>query len=162
MGVASIIRLTPQVELRNVVEALGILLGEPWKWEPRHRWVEVENCKATGCVTMPEFANIRIGSDPIKLGWLYHFEGENGNWRLMLPSSTARNIVLGRALVSLFGGEICYQDYNDKAKFKRPVPAWLKGKYSDQKFEAKHQALSKLKPITKEQIAAMEKYAAYH
>lgn len=161
MGVDTVIRLTPQAQVGNVAEAIGILLGEPWKWEAQHRWLEVENVKVKGNEDMPETASIFIGN-PIKLTWWYCFECSYGNWRAMYPRSDARAIAIGRALVGLFGGEVDYQAYDSShCDYRKPAPSWLLGKYSDKKFHAKYTAMSELKPLTIEDLHKVASYAAY-
>lgn len=54
-------------------------------------------------------------------GWYWHTEDENERFKQLTPGAHALAVAVGRRLVAFFGGQIIYNDTNDKINYKVAV-----------------------------------------
>lgn len=179
MGVDCKITLPNAARIDDVADVIGLLLGCKGTLEPldnngsihlKVAGVETKNSSITGC------AEINISNAPLGSGgksgnrwFFYHFEwsGQNkgdyntGQGRGIMPRSTAINIAMAKELVTFFGGSVDYNDCDDtEVDFKAPEQKDIRacdGKGWD-KFQRRMFAV---KQLTKAQITACQKHAAY-
>jgi len=180
MGVDTCLKLPAAVQIKDVANAIGILLGKKKTWtdcsdsdstraglaQPtEHGWANVEGVSMNAANTQVASAEIVIADIPKKYGsgwWLlYHFEFGNDGSRGMIGRSRAERICLHKRLAEFFGGECDYNDCDSiDPDYKGKPPKWL-GKTGDPEFHARQMALWNLKPMTRKEIEDCEQYASY-
>lgn len=171
MGVDTRIMLSPTTRLKDVVDVLNILVGNPQDWQDHGKsgWVTTHGIKAEPAgETLIECAKIS-GPSPITtplygetgtLYVLYHFETGTGH-RLLMPRCTAFWIAVGHGLVDLFGG---YLDYNDcdsiDVDYEQPS-FWNVTPEDNEAWDDFQRAKASVEPLELATIMQYERFASY-
>lgn len=158
MGVDTLIRVSTRAPLQYVAQSIALLLGEPGEWESNPRAFICKTVQAKpSCIA--ECATIEIQG---KHNFLWHWELDGGKCHGIMASSRAENIALGKALVSIWGGEVVFKDTGDcPPDFSAPAPDWLNQWEDGDGWESMQNVLSEIKPLTRKDIVACQKFAEY-
>lgn len=171
MGVDCRILLPADVRVKDVAMVMGILAGLPKEQMPLDggKWfVRVNGAKANGYgpgAALPGCAEITLSGkmvDRLKVHEvMYHFEAEHGV-RLLMPSSTPFWLAVGRGLVDFFGGDVDYNDWDDRdVDYHKEKPRQWNDSEEDAEWFAFQQAMFDVKPLTKADLKAMQPHAHY-
>ena len=173
MSVSTSISLPGSVQAREVAIVIGAALGFPLRREKLGGGGSYTECREVDliCSGQPGLALVRVPS--FKIGresfrgqsFLYHYEWESGpekgKGRGMLPNSNPLAIMIGRRLVSFFGGSLIYQDGNyDTPDFAVPEAPDLLHE-DDPEWTAFQERLFSVQPITPAELNAAKEWAAY-
>ncbi len=161
MGVDCRIYLPAKVRIHDVADVLAALHGcEVTKrvfsgtsggWAAHVFGVEVE------CGFVVSCAHIKFQDR----WFLYHFEFHNDGTRGIMPRSTASNIAAMKALADFFGGRVEYADCDDSnCDYYVDEQEDIAASDGDGWYRLQERKLA-VKPLTKEQIAECEQFAAY-
>jgi hypothetical protein len=181
MSVDTQVSLPAGTRLRDVADVIAILLGKPKSWtaiiesqgvlggsQTKHNlkqptekgWTEVEGITFKVSETQPECCTINI--DGIGSPWWFFYHFEFGKGPGMIGGSRAERICLHRKLADFFGGTVDYQDCDSKSvNYRVKPPAWTGRHDSDEHFHRLQMAKWNLQPMSQEEIAKCERYAAY-
>lgn len=172
MGVDVKLYVPPDVESGHVADFFAIKLGAKPKWNPEG-WVDVEgNPRAEGVSVVSAMDHIYLGpaadkyvEHPVRPSFHYasRFKGKNYN-QLMMKSTPVR-VALAVEAARFFGGVVVARDFDpdDFLRFKRTAPVDKYGLIPDDgaPWERYQKALSKLKPLTNEEVVEAAHFAAY-
>lgn len=162
MGVDCSISFPSRVRLHDVADVVAILCGAKAARKPLRGcdgayYAHIEGLKVKGCDSPAGCATI-IFEDQC---FLYHFEFGDFGERGIMPRSTAENIAMCKRLADFFGGRVDFSDCDSTEVdyFVEEQPdinasngaAWQR--LQDCKLA--------VQPLTDEEIAACEKFAAY-
>jgi hypothetical protein len=176
MGIDTRIHLPANVQVGDVAKVIGILAGLPpvktilEQCRRDDAWfVRVEGITVTGTLGVPEMASINLKGKLIDgqevHNVFYHFEDsdDRGDWRLLMPRSTAFWIAMGRRLIDFFGGYMDYADYDDeRVDYESPVKPWRENAPEDgAQWQAFQERVFNVIPLTKADIKACQQFAAY-
>jgi hypothetical protein len=164
MGVNCDITLPGNARVKDVAQVIGRLSGcaaEKKHFSQGGGWyteVKTVNVKPS---TMPECCYIYWQHNEDDRAVLYHFEWESSGNRGLSPNATAWWIAAAKRLVDFFGGSVDFSDCDsiDVDYAKEPSP--LNGASDGQEWEALHQAILDVQPITEAELDEAEKHAAY-
>jgi hypothetical protein len=168
MGVDCRLEMPGYVEVRDVAKAIGKLLGCKsiqeelgWGRPTRVDGVRVRNSSVVG------LAEIDVVTPVLRWLLLYHFQG-NGGTRAILMRSRAKHIALLKRLADVFGGTVDFDDCDetraDHVAPERPEKFCFGGDDPDASsaaWTAWQDELHAMEPLTEDEIAAFEQYAAY-
>lgn len=162
MGVDCRVTLPPEVQLIWVVKVIGAAAGCPVREEDRFLRVDGARAQVT---SIPEMASIVIDRQTVdgEAGHYvnYHFEGDDGGGtHVMIPPSTAFWIAVMRKVVDFFGGTIDYNDC-DETDVDYLIKGQKNASKTDEEWNALQDRLHTVKPVTKREWRACDKYAAY-
>ena len=168
MGVDCRIMLPDRVRVRDVAEVMGALTGLPVgkRFFDKNNEVQGWAAHVDGVIVRPSNT-----SSLCEIQWttpdnathfvLYFFELSEVVGRLMMPRSTAFWIAVGKRLVIFFGGELDYNDCDNKdVDYRRKrrtdcMPSDGKPWYRFQ------ERILKIVPITEAEYANAAKHSAY-
>ena len=164
----------------NVARVIAILAGNETTVKPLlgtcHWSTEVSGYKFKGSEHTPTIADLSFdhhvgehtgydGPDAnVQHSVFIHLESGVRNRKCMMPRATAFWLAMGRRLVRFFGGELFYQDceksWGDVPDYKSRARFSQIGE-DDETFQKIQNAMMRLKPITRKEMAEMEEFAAY-
>lgn len=172
MGTSCRIVLPSDVLIRDVADVMGILAGLPKHMDTLdNSGRQFQVCKVNGVkvknTTIPEMGQIILEGamvDGQKAHQVYyHYEGEHGTTRTLSPQSTALWIAIGRGLVYFFGGTMDYQDCDSvRVNFRKPKPRKWNDPESNKPYDDFQRAMFAVEPLTKADLNACKKWAAYN
>jgi hypothetical protein len=97
-----------------------------------------------------------------RYGIYYHFESGHRSARLLSARSTPFWIAAGRKVVDFFGGKIDFQDADEiRVDYSVKKPRRANNPEDGQAFQDFQEALRKVQPITKADLATARRYASY-
>lgn len=151
----------------EIGEVVWIAAGLPFKWESHSH-------------SGGTFHSVRIAAEPVTpsklpgLSWL-RFKGSSVDdddhqavihhdyWdgKLVSARGTPFWIAIGIKLVDFFGGWIDYRDDDDSFNDYQKEPVFVEEHDDKELFQAFHDALRAIKPITKEEFALAVPLSAY-
>lgn len=168
MGVDTRITLPPFVRVRDVADVIGILLGNQRRQVPLgsgYSAVRVDGVQIRSYGNMSslvECAEIQISSTHGPYTVMYHFEFEDRGNRGLMPRSRPDWLAVGVGLINFFGGEIDYNDCDDKDRdLFVPAKIQLARQSNDAVFDLVQRRKMELHPLTTSDVLAMTPYAAY-
>lgn len=160
MGVDTCIYIPDTVRIRDLANAIGILAGLKIETENEYKTVkgiEVKNSSVLGCVDI----DFKSPIDKENHNVMLHLEPKMRNYKLLMPRSTPFWLAIGIRLINHFGGLMDFNDSDaidfDESRQENP----LNGAYDGETWRMKQEELYSLEPMTKEEVNAMNKYAAY-
>lgn len=168
MGVDTRITLPENVRVSDVTRVIGIAAGlkpRRYYFSNGDGWcVDVPGSKVS-TTGVPEMVRIELFGDLIdgkkQHEVFYHYECEQGG-RLLNPRSTAFWIAVGKRLVDFFGGELIYNDCDNKVDYSVLAKPRIDNSPSDGHLWYNFQErLEKVVPITKEELKYFDSVAAY-
>ena len=95
--------------------------------------------------------------------YLYHFEVQGGQ-RLIMRRARAEAIALFCRLAQFFGGAVDFNDCDDQYDrfYERPMRRPVNDPEDGLMWNQLQEDLFNLKPLTEQEIAQYDEYAAYH
>lgn len=176
MGVDLNLYLPPIAEIEDVAEALAAMHGlkvERRELERGSFYAKVEGVKYTTSPCSPGYVIISFkipGRDDARsINFHYQLDKNSGaghsrGYRIVSMPSSPRNIAAAKRLLKLFGGRLIYQDCGlrtfGRPDAKRPTNN-LMAANDGAPWERKQTALLGVAPLTKAEVEAAHKHAAY-
>ncbi len=159
--------LPPNVSVRNVAAVIGVLLGARARKTDLGEGAYVADVAGvevrSSAAGMPECADINVippGAGHYRR-FLYHFELPDGR-RLLMPTSTAENVALAKALVDFFGGRLSYADHDETPDYVVPDKGDEENHPTDgEPWHRLQDRILALSPLTKKDVSACRAFAAY-
>jgi hypothetical protein len=167
MGVNARIYLPPPVRLDYVSIALAIAGGARWENFDLQEGTGVQAVRVPSldlrspggapCIAAVEFRDSMRNE---RRHLLYYFEFGDKGERGLMPASRPYWLAVGKKLVDTFGGRIDYSDFDDCHNDYEVENRWPED-WEDTAFVRLEDMLRAIQPVTREEIRAMEKFAAY-
>jgi hypothetical protein len=181
MGVNTVVYLPTDVSARGAQDVIGILAGLDVKArksdhsDTRFADVDGVEAKATSVESMTDIViragkghKLVDGDEVHSCSFHYGTRFRGKIWNMMYPKSTPFWIALSKKLIKFFGGIIVFRDsdyYRGKniMTAKRSCPVDRYGFIPDDgaPFQRLQDAIMKVKPLTKGDLAAAWKLSAY-
>lgn len=180
MGIDLKLTLPANVTVSAVADVLGRLLGCPVVRRPlsagggpesRGAWSADVVGVTVSPSNMPECAKIEVASPLQGCGrqgcgsrrFLYHFEFDSTGARGIILRSWGEHIALAVEVARFFGGRVLYSDHADPAEsFVEPAKSDALNHPEDgAPWQDLQLRIEALQPLTQEQIAGAERFAAY-
>lgn len=177
MSVDCKLYLPVDVSARDLEEAIAILLGAKATYQKfnGHDFytTEVEGQpRAEACKYVEGVSNFKLpGKDimplrPSGFDPTFHYIARRGRtvYNLLKMSSSPTRVALAIRLAKFFGGIVDYNDCDENGKelrFKRTLNVSMLADMDNEPFGRFQLALSKLQPLTKDEIRAAGKFAAW-
>lgn len=173
MSVNTHIYLPCDVRFDDVANVMGILAGldarlvpfdatKPWKgWYVKVDGVDWRQSHTPRmCIIELESAYEQADGQSSHEAF-YHFENPDGS-RCVSVGSTPFWIAVGRGLVKFFGGRMTYQDTTDKVDFRAKKPRACNSPEDGRPWCDFQKAVLAVKAVTKAELRAAAKLAAYN
>lgn len=163
MGIDCCITFPPATRVRDVATVIARLTGAPMRLETTPvlaahvDGLRLESAGLPECVRISWWDGVQNARSA-----LYHFEwgSHPGCHGMMLPAS-AENLALGQALVDFFGGEVDYHDGDDcMCDYSQPAQTDIHASDGDA-WNQFQRRLFAVQPLSQDDIAVMQAYAAY-
>jgi len=168
MGVNTHVYLPSDVRLRDVGEAIGILAGLPFSFlkfgHGPSGYIHVEGVSYEVNEHTPSMVNIEFAGQMVDgqtcHSAYYHFENPDGS-RCVSLKSTSFWIAVGIGLAKFFGGKVSFSDCNGGTNRRYKKPRTGNSPEDGRPWDNFQKAMMKIKPLTKKDLDAVRKFAAY-